>query len=191
MYFNSKTAVKSFDLNPFAPSFLSCALTPLIFSLQNCDHNKSLAHHSISIPYYSYRIWDSQWSFAYIERQDSTDNFNLNYDFFDYKVATGSSCLLLQNKLIIDLDDSPLLWLTNFLSKVLSSYSGLQEDGNTNSSKVLISMKLPKRCHNTILPPPSTIKPQSYISFSWKFCKSTKSLCWMCACLYAAGPNLS
>jgi len=53
----------------------------------------------------------------------------------------------------MDLVDSPLLWLRNFLSKVLSSYSGLQEDENTNPSKVLISIKLPKRCHNNTLPP--------------------------------------
>jgi hypothetical protein len=82
--------------------------------------------------------------------------------FLIMKSLRESSCLLLQNKLIMDLDDSPLLWLPNFLSKVLSSYSRLQEDESTNSSKVLISMKLPKRCHNTTLPPtpPPTIKPQ-------------------------------
>ena len=75
-------------------------------------------------------------------------------DFLIMKSLRGSSCLLLQNKLVMDLDDSPLLWLPNFLSKVLSSHSGLQEDGNTNSSEVLISTKIPKCCHKTTLPPP-------------------------------------
>lgn len=87
-------------------------------------------------------------------------------DFLIMQSLRGSSCLLLLNKLIMDLDDYPLLLVPNILSKVLSSYSGLQKGGKTNSSKVLISM-----CNYlsvVITPPylPPTIKPQSYITFA-------------------------
>lgn len=97
-----------------------------------------------------------------------------------------------QNKLIMELDYSPLIWLPKFFRKFCRRIQGYKKMETLILPKCLLVWNYPSVVITPPYPrPPSTIRPRFYITFPWKFVKTTKCLCWMCRFLYAVGSNFN